>query len=337
MKFKIIISQIFLFFYCNVIFAINDSTDFRIEDRIRIREAINVFNESGKNVWKNWTEISFPILLVTNENEYLMNHQNPTEDFVMTGYDSIIESNIYTRSRLFNNNSLATFPAVNGEATIVVGLPENTNRSSFDWVITILHEHFHQLQYSEDDYYISVNLLDLAGDDKSGMWMLNYPFPYEDETISNQYKILTQSAKETFQYIGNPDFENKFNNYAAERQKFKELLNEKDYKYFSFQTWQEGIARYTEIKIAELLNNNYNPTNEFKHLNDYITPDSFYVKIVNKLLKRADSQNLTTDRRNCFYTLGALEGLILDNVNPGWKDLYFKEKFYIENYYGTHN
>ncbi|MBK8552387.1 MAG: hypothetical protein IPL53_15495 [Ignavibacteria bacterium] len=39
--------------------------------------------------------------------------------------------------------------------------------------------------------------------------------------------------------------------------------------------------------------------------------------------------------RNCFYTLGALEGMILDKVNPGWKDDYFKEMFYVEKYFGT--
>ena len=137
--------------------------------------------------------------------------------------------------------------------------------------------------------------------------------------------------------INDTDFEINLKNYLSEREKFRALLDKKDYDYFSFQIWQEGIARYTETEIAKGLKNNYKPSDEYSQMKDYISFDSVYDKVINKLLTKADKQELNENQRNCFYTLGALEGLILDKVNPAWKDLYFKDKFYIEKFYNVYN
>lgn len=321
----------------NPLYSQSELNVLRTEDKIRIAEAVRIFNEYGNSVWKEWNNAPFALLLITNENEYLMYHSNPSDDFTDTGFDSITGSNIYIRPRQFSNNFLATFPAITGVSTIVIGLPENTSRQGLDWILTLLHEHFHQFQTTQSDYYSAVESLDLAGDDMSGMWMLNYKFPYDNKLISEQYKILTLSAKKTYLSINDTDFEINLKNYLSERDKFKLLLDIKDYDYFSFQIWQEGIARYTETEIAEFLKDNYKPSNEYLQLNDFISFDSFYVKIINKLLDKADKQELNENQRNCFYTLGALEGMILDKINPGWKDLYFKDKFYIEKFYNVYN
>ena len=335
---KIILAFILLFISNkNSLYSQSDLNVIRTEDKIRIKEAVKIFKEYGNFVWKDWNFAPFALLLVTNENEYLMFHSNPSDDFADTGFDSITGSNIYIRPRQFSNNFLATFPAVSGISTIVVGLPENTSRPGSEWILTLLHEHFHQLQSTQPDYYTAVESLNLAGEDKSGMWMLNYNFPYDNKQVSDQYKILTQSAKKTFLSINDTDFEINLKIYLSEREKIRSLLDKKDYDYFSFQIWQEGIARYTETEIAKALKNNYKPSGEYSQLNDYNSFDSLYIKIIEKLLTKADKQELNENQRNCFYTLGALEGMILDKVNPAWKDLYFKDKFYIERYYTINN
>ena len=169
--------------YCQV----DSVSRLEFEDRIRIAEAFNISEKYGNSIWQGLDTIPFVILLVTDDKEFLIRHPNPTEDFKLLEYDSLLQSNIYIQDRQFSNNILATFPAVNGVITMVVGQAENTSRSSTAWVITLIHEHFHQLQMSKPDYFSSVDELDLAGEDKTGMWMLNYPFPYDDEEISNQY------------------------------------------------------------------------------------------------------------------------------------------------------
>lgn len=341
MNSKIHILKIFLILLSilsgnKVLFSKSDSTDLRHEDKLRIREAIRISNDYGNTVWKNFDSAPFVLILVTNENEYLINLNDSnakTDEFVSIGFDTIIGGEIFTRPRQFSNNMLATFPAVNGIPTIVVGQTENTSRSTMEWVITVIHEHFHQLQYSQPDYYQAVKELDLAGGDETGMWMLNYDFPYDDKTISEHYKILTQAAKKTYLSEDNKEFKINLPVYLAEREKFKSLLNEKDYKYFSFQLWQEGLARYTEIKIADNIKEMYKPSKELSELDDYITMESLYENIITKLLRKADTQTLSEDGRVCFYTLGALEGLILDRSNPGWQEFYFKDKFYPDKYF----
>ncbi|HEY3249773.1 MAG TPA: hypothetical protein VGK25_01515, partial [Ignavibacteria bacterium] len=272
---------VFLFF---ILWFSNAQAKFqglRYEDKIRIKEALNIFNIYGNKLWEGWNTATFAFLLVTNEEEFLINHPNPGADFKNLGNDSILNTEIYVRSRQFSTNFLATFPAVNGLNTIVAGQPENTGLSSFEWIITLLHEHFHQLQYTRPDYYESVDALDLSGGDRSGMWMLNYPFPYEDDKTAAQYKTLTLAARDAA--FSESDFENNFKKYFTEREKFKNLLNEKDYSYFSFQIWQEGIARYTEVKIGEIIKGNYKPSEHLKVLNDYKDTDSFFTLITEKL------------------------------------------------------
>jgi len=320
---------ILFFFFVTTAFGLDD---FREEDKIRINEAIRIFDHC-KNLWSGWDSANFAILLVTNDNEYLIKHAKPTDDFKVIYFDSMLNSNIYTRPRLFSNNLLATLPAVNGISTIVIGTPENTGRSSIEWILTLIHEHFHQLQYSNENYLLNVDALNLAGDDKSGMWMLNYDFPYEDEIISNQYKTLIQSAKAALINFHSIEFDSMVKKYFSEREKFRSLLKEEDYKYFSFQVWQEGIARYTEVKIAECIKNDYNFSEAFSRLDDNVYSDSFFAGIYQEQLRRADNQNLSVNKRNCFYTLGALEGLLVDEINPVWIDQYFKEMFFMEKYF----
>ena len=329
---KIIFSLfLLLFILINIVYSQSGTAEIRYEDKIRIKEAVNIFNIYGNKLWNGWDKAPFAILLVTNEKEYMINYDEPSSDFKITEYDTVLNRNIYSRPRKFSTNLLATFPAVNGIFTIVVGQPENTGLSSAAWTITLLHEHFHQFQYTQPGYQESVNSLDLAGGDSSGMWMLNYPFPYDNDLIAAQYKALTLAAKDAA--FAETDFETKMKIYLMERETFKKMLNEKDYRYFSFQLWQEGIARYSEVKIAEMVRGNYVPSAGFTNLDDYRNIDSFYTDITNKLKRRADMQDLKENRRDCLYTLGAFEGLILDKVNPNWRDLYFKEKFYIEKYY----
>ncbi|MBL7127854.1 MAG: hypothetical protein ISS16_02595 [Ignavibacteria bacterium] len=335
MKALRILFLLLLLLYCwdQVECQVDSVSRLEFEDRIRIAEVFNISEKYGNSIWQGLDTIPFVVLLVTNDNEFLIRHPNPTEDFKLLEYDSLLQSNIYVRDRQFSNNILATFPAVNGVNTVVVGQSENTNRSSTAWIITLIHEHFHQLQMSKPDYFPGVEELDLAGDDKSGMWMLNYPFPYDDEEISNPYQILTEMARNTLMANKEEDFNENLLAFLEEKEKFKNMLDDKDYRYFSFQLWQEGIARYTELLTAKLLSKSYEPCNDFKMLPDYIDFDSYYKQCYDKNLRRLETQALNFDKRTCFYTLGAAEGLILDRVNPEWRDRYFDEMFFIEKYY----
>src|SRR5438034_3881111 len=125
-------------------------------DRTRLAEAFRLGDRIGGRIWPAWTRAPFAVLLVTPEYEFLVRHPKPSPDFTSLGYDPVLKSDLYYRKRRLPANFLATFPAISGSmiSTIVVGQAENTlARTSTPWVITLLHEHFHQLQDSQPNFF----------------------------------------------------------------------------------------------------------------------------------------------------------------------------------------
>jgi len=306
--------------------------EFPAEERYRIKEAINIATLFRDSVWIGWGNVPFTVLLITDSTEFLLNHNNPTGEFEQLCYDSLLQCNIYYRPRVYEKNLLATFPAVNGISTIVVGTPQNTERSTSVWILTLLHEHFHQYQNSHPDYFNATQNLELHGGDETGMWMLNYPFPYEDKAVNELYDRMKNVLVSIFDEEEN--FEEKKEKFLALGKEFKTLLNEKDYKYFSFQLWQEGIARYSELEIAELLSKyNYEPSDEVKQMEDYISFSELSSKLYSKERNLLNGLKLNESKRNCFYPFGAFEGKLLDKLKINWKKNYFQEMFFLDKYY----
>lgn len=303
-------------------------------DRIRIAEAFRIGEKLGNRIWKSWDKAPFAVLLVTPDYEFLIRHPQPSKDFADTGYDELLKSKVYYRKRVFNPNLLATFPAVGGISTIVIGQAENTSaKSSTPWIVTLLHEHFHQLQNSQPDYYTGVEKLDLSGGDTSGMWMLNYNFPYSKPEVKKQFSALSRLLAEALEAKSQPELKQKTREYLSARREFKQMLDPKDYRYFSFQLWQEGVARYTELKIAEQAAKNYKRSGEFRKLKDYRTFKTTADDLRERILNELRTLELDEYKRVAFYPLGAGEALLLDRLNSKWKERYFKEKFDTEGYF----
>jgi hypothetical protein len=302
-------------------------------DRRRLAEVFRLAAAIESRIWKDWRRAPFAVLLVTSDHEFLIRHPKPSEDFALIGFDPMLKSNVYFRKRVFQKEFLATFPAVGGVSTIAVGQAENTAaKTSTPWVVTLLHEHFHQLQDSWPGMNADVAALNLAGGDNSGMWMLNYPFPYESADVARQASMMSRLLGEALE-SGKTDFAARLGAYLQARQQLQKMLSVDDYRYLSFQLWKEGIARYTEYHVAKLAAASYKPSNEFKNLKDY----SSFKDTADSLLKRivADLRALplANYKRVAFYSLGAGEGLLLDRANPNWRGRYFTEKFFLEKHF----
>ncbi len=305
--------------------------DMRREDKIRIREAIRICRLYGDSIWRGVAEVPFVMILVTDSLEFLINHPSPSANFTFVRYDSLLGSNMYARKTVFDKHFQATFPAVGELNTIVIGTPENTGLASAAWVITVLHEHFHQYIYSMPGYYDAVKGLDLAGGDRTGMWMLNYPFPYTDSNVALQYARYTRALSAADSAIGSDSFIQACSNYLAERRRFQSILKPADYRYFSFQVWQEGIARYTEYKFLRALEG-YQPSPEYARLPGYRPFSEYRERFSREQMRRIDGWSISEHRRECFYAIGLGEGMILDGLNPHWRERYTSDRFYLERY-----
>ena len=305
-------------------------------DRVRLAETFWVADRVGDRLWRGWSKAPFAVLLVTKDHEFLIRHPKPSADFAKIEFDKRLNSDIHYRKRQFSNNLLATFPAISGSpvSTIVVGQAENTQaRTSTPWVITLLHEHFHQLQDSQPNFYTAVNALNLSGGDQSGMWMLNYPFPYERKEVQDQFaelgRLLATAVK-----APRPHRARRVREYLAARQKFHSMVTGVDARYISFQFWKEGIARYTEYHIAQLAATHHRPSKEFRALKDYQSFAEVAKETRERTLRQLTTLKLGDSKREVVYPFGAAEGLLLDQIRPGWRKRYFVEKFDLAGLYG---
>lgn len=298
----------------------------RTVDKLRIAEAIAISRQYGEQIWPGFNQVPFRTLLIADSIEFLLYHDHPSNDFQILGFDTLLQTTVYYRSRTFSPQLAATFPAVGGQSTIVIGIPENSGHSSTGWIMTYLHEHFHQYTYDSPDYYSGVNALDLAGDDQSGMWMLNYPFPYEDKQVISFFNGYRDALK---QLVSHNFSEKEYELYQQRRAQLKQQLSEKDYAYLSFQLWQEGIARYTEYKFLQLLGL-YQGSAGVQALPDFVPFNALRDQMYQELKENLNSQQLQHEKRICFYTAGFAEGLLLDHLNPDWRHRYLVDKFFLE-------
>jgi hypothetical protein len=297
-------------------------------DRTRIREANRLAEQLGDRIWPGWRDAPFAIVLVTPDFEFLIHHSNPSADFMSAGADTLLGGPVFYRKRVFATSMQATFPAVNGVNTIVLGEAELTaDKTSTRWVLTLLHEHFHQFVYSAPNYFTDVAKLGLAHGDESGMWMLNYPFPYDSVRVQEKFAAMTHALLDALAQTDQPALEKKVAVFRRAQNAFRTSVPSEAARYFEFQLWQEGVARYTEIVLGELAAKAYTPSPEFAALPDYTSYASVANTIRSKVMNDLGSLSLAKSRREVVYSVGAAEALLLDRVTPKWKREYMKHRF----------
>ena len=297
------------------------------KDAIRIREFYRLAPAVSAQVWPNWANTPAPLLLVTDETEFLTHDAQPPGEFKKVADD------LYARPRHFPTNLLATFPAFGPPSIIVIGEAEKTEaKNSTPWLFVLLHEHFHQLQDSQPGMFEEVNKLGLAHGDETGMWMLNYPFPYEKPELGHSFVQLRDLSVKALKEQDDGKFRLLVKQYTAERKKFFAALSPDDRKYLSFQLWKEGIARYVQIKSAEAAAQ-YQPSAEYAALADYEPFASYAARARSDTLNELTHVDLAKQKRVFVYSFGACEGLLLDRVNPRWREGYLSHPFTLDPYF----
>jgi hypothetical protein len=296
-------------------------------DAIRIREFYRLRTEIADRVWPNWASTPAPLLLITGETEFLTHYPEAPNDFKK------IADDLYERPRRFSPNLMATFPAFGPTSVIVIGDPEHTEaRTSTPWLMSLMHEHFHQLQDNQSGFFEALQNLGLAHGDETGMWMLNFPFPYEKPNLVRNFAQLRDLLLSALNEPDDTKFRALAQRYITERKKFFGQVSTDESKYMSFQLWREGIARYVQVKSAEATAH-YQPTPEYAALNDYESFERHAAKARSDTLDEMEHADLASQKRLVFYPLGACEGFLLDRFNPKWKNEYFRKLFALDPYF----
>jgi hypothetical protein len=290
-----------------------------VDDAVRVAEFYRLAPQIEDGIWPGWSAVADPILLITPTAEFLTHFPSPPNEFNPTN------DGFLTRPRQFPPSLQATFPAFGPPSVIVIGEPSLTaSKTSTPWEIVLMHEHFHQLQYAQTGYFQAVAALGLSRGDQTGMWILNYPFPYTKAAVAKRFAELRDQLLLT---VASPDgrkFRSASKRYLTMRRAFFAQLSPDDHRYLSFQLWQEGIARYTQIASAESAAG-YHPTEAYQRLPDYEPFSGAPSKLRSSTLQELRTVELAKAGRVAVYSFGAVEGMLLDCLNPEWKSEYFRQ------------
>jgi hypothetical protein len=295
-------------------------------DRVRLAEGIRLADELRDDLWPGWERTTLRVLLVTDSAEFLVGHSQRSGDFARRGYDALLKQEVWTRPRQFSPALLATFPAVSAEPTIVIGSAEQTDKSSTAWVLTLLHEHFHQWQYSRPGYYAGVARLDLAHGDTTGQWMLDYPFPYDAAPVQQAVHRLAIALGQALD--ATPSARARaLRTVVGARETLRGHLSAADYRYFEFQLWQEGVARFIEYAAAQAAAESGKPPAAFRSLSDYEPYSEAAAGARLGVRRELERLALSRQRRVAFYPLGAATALLLEETRSDWKRVYGERPF----------
>lgn len=263
----------------------------------------------GEALWPGYGSAPFEFLLVEAKTETLLCRTAVPEGFKAAGHDKTVDCPRFVRDRTpLSDTLLAAMPLFGPPPTIVMGTPETTKRTPASWLRTILHEHFHQWQFSLPDYFKRTDALDLKGGDETGMWVLNYPFPYSKPEVISLQSAASNALAEAVEARGTAAFADRLDAYLEKRSAFRGGVSEKDWRYIEFQLWQEGVARWTEIQLGK----SYPEPSVAK------SADVLEQRTIQELRK----PDLKGQEREFVYAFGAAEAMLLAACGPKWRAHY---------------
>lgn len=278
----------------------------------RLAQAQAFAKTAGDKLWPGYGEAPFGFLLVSGKTDTLMCRDAVPDGFTAAGTDPATGCKRYTRPRSgLPDTLLAALPLFGPPSTIVMGTPETTGRDEANWTRTILHEHFHQWQDSFPDIFQRMSDLGLAGDDKTGMWMLNFAFPYDSPATGAAFAPAAKALSEALAARGTPQFPAALSNYAARRNALASAVGARNWRYAELELWKEGVARWTEIQLGK------------SHPDPAVRESA--TALEKKSIDWLATHDIAGSGREFVYPYGASEAMLLDACGPWWRSEYPKQ------------
>lgn len=203
-------------------------------------------------------------------------------------------------------------------SVIQMGLPDALEATRADWIVTFLHEAFHQYQSTLPGYFSAVDVVRARLDKTGEQWILEYPFPYADPKVKAEFAAMTLSAGQFLSAENDVQANAAISNYVQARNRARDAMSPDDWLYYEFQVGQEGVARWTELRFAAAAGN---------ARRDIATIGKERTGGLAVSLSAIDRQGLNMWRRSSFYVLGAIEASMLERVRPQWQLEYATNPF----------
>lgn len=304
-------------------------------DLALIEEAYRLWTAQADKVWPGASKFRTPMIYVGETEEYALGFDRPLKGFVSAGKASDKIGAAQVRLRTLPVNTAASFP-VEGIASVVMGRPEALEKSPETWAITACHEMFHAYQQVQGSADKTAALQ--IGSKEDAAWQLNFPFPYRDGDVMRLihvqgYLLWLASAGASNAVEAKYSAGTALEGVQAYRTRLDSLMQDgKAHRYSVFQEWAEGVAAYTEFKIAEAAGTtNYQSTAAFSQLPDFQGYANVWKTAYQHWPYLVKHAGRATKDRMTFYHLGMGKALALDVVWPGWKAKYFAPGVWLDD------
>ncbi|MCZ6507706.1 MAG: hypothetical protein O7A04_06630 [Acidobacteria bacterium] len=296
------------------------------DQRLLLGAAREIADSVADRVWPGWGRAEFEILLVTAEREILLGGSRRPEGFT-SGVVLPVLGQTAERPRRFPPSLLATMPAFGLPPTVVLGTPEATGLGPTQWLQVLLHEHFHQWQMRDPGYYEATEGLDLAAGDTTGRWMLEYAFPYDDEELGRSWARLSRELAMLLRRPRGEDLAPGAAVFWRHYGDYEHQLRPADARYFGFQLWQEGVARFVELRVAQEAAAGWVPPLALAGRPGFEDFSTAACAAWEELFEELETPDLAGRRRISFYAVGAGMAMLLDRTEPAWKGRYEMPRF----------
>jgi hypothetical protein len=156
--------------------------------------------------------------------------------------------------------------------------------------------------------------------------MLDYPFPYDSAPVQRAMRNLAGALARALD-APNEKRGPALQVVSDDRDALRKLLAADDYRYFEFQLWQEGAARFIQYAVARTAAERWDPSADFRRLPDYEPYGRAAEGALRGLGRELAELDLARQRRVAFYPIGAALALLLDRTRADWKREYTQHPF----------
>ncbi len=282
-------------------------------DTAVLGEAYHLVSTLGDELWPGWSAVDLPVVYVSDDNEFAVGFSKDLEGFRTLPAIESLPGKLQVRKRAFSPQMAASF-YVEGVPAVIIGTPDALESGPTDWVLTAALE---------------------IGPRNDPSWQLDFPYPYNDNDVM---RLMHLQGYSLFFAITADESDARYNTGTAleANSVLRSFLRERTgderaFDYARFQEWNEGVARYTEHRLAELAaTSDYRPTEAFAAL-EGVEPFGEFWESEKSQAFLAKHAGRAARSRTVFYHVGLGKGLALDRVHPGWRESYFAPDVWLDD------
>ncbi|HUL45213.1 MAG TPA: hypothetical protein VLY03_12745 [Bacteroidota bacterium] len=334
----VIMTSIFLPAAGNAVAQDTLSTALNI-DLQRIDETWNLLDQYANEIWPGWTGYAdVPFLIDYPDGErMLIGHPNPPEGFKCLNNYQVHGKKVYLDSR--NEIALALrLPLLGGGGPIPFGIFNGVPVRTIHIQLTSL-EADSAMPGDSTSIDTGARRIQTASENQLLIYAHELYHCYQYKVYENRYGNLQYNTDEnyaTYAEIEGLALERAYTETDPRRMKeyLRDFIVARDLKRRSMDTTEqlqeseeelmEGMATYVEMKILDLVKVHHTPVARSSgdpYFFGFADVDSL---LQAKLRKHEYSRAYTMDSRGKSYTFGALQGLLLDRITPGWKTDFYR-------------